>query len=124
MTDDRLRAVCEHEAAHAVTAAAVGVRVVEVCVQSRARGWTLHEGASHRAAAGVITAAGDVWQRRLSALPYSDLSCDDLATFEREHGLSALWQAEHSALHILTEHRRAVEALAIRLARERHVRFT
>ncbi|MGW2292287.1 hypothetical protein [Streptomyces phaeochromogenes] len=118
-----LRAVCEHEAAHAVVAAHHGVRVLEVRASAQGQGFTAHEGATDPRVSAAITAAGDAWQRHLSGLPYEDLACVDLAVFEREHGLAALWGAQHEARAILTRRRAAVEALADRLARDHVVRF-
>lgn len=121
MTTQLLRHLAEHEAAHAVVAAHYGIRVHEIRVQSRS-GYTLHEGGTAPQEA-AITAAGDTWQRSLSGLPYTDLACSDLATFERAHGLDQLWHAQRAARQILTARRDAVQRLAARLSRDRTIRF-
>ena len=118
-----LRLAAEHEAAHVVVAACSGATVHRVWVTTRGEGRTIHSGAETAAHNAVITAAGDVWNRRLGTVPYRDLACIDLKTFEREHGLSRLWLAGKMAQKILIEHRQLVLDLADRLAKERIVVF-
>ncbi|WP_236244517.1 M50 family metallopeptidase [Streptomyces sp. CC210A] len=120
---NRVRLVAEHEAAHAIAAAALGVHVDGITIDARGNGATLHHGAPDTHTAAVITAAGDVWNRHLGTVPYEDLACDDLARFEREHGLSRLWSANHEAQQILRQHRRLVLDLASRLVTARSIRF-
>lgn len=118
-----LRLVAEHEAAHVVVAAYSGVTVRAVSINPRGQGRTIHDGAESNAHAAVITAAGDVFNRHLGTIPYQDLACLDLETFEREHGLNRLWLANQMAKKILTEHRQLVLDLANRLVVERTIRF-
>lgn len=118
-----LRACAEHEAAHAVVSAHYGMRVHEIRVGANGSGQTLHEVRGSALQLAAITAAGDLWNREMSTAPYTDLSCSDLAVFEREHGLNALWRAQRHARHILTLRRPAVLALASRLMDERHITF-
>jgi hypothetical protein len=113
-----LRLVAEHEAAHAVVAAHFGSRLHRIVVRDT-DGYTLHSGPTEPTWQAAITAAGDAYNRKLSSVPYVDLGCDDLARFERVHGLGRLWHAERLALDVLTTRRAAVTALADRLERER-----
>ncbi|MBT2420579.1 M50 family metallopeptidase [Streptomyces sp. ISL-22] len=121
-----LRRAAEHEAAHAICAHVLGVRVRAVEVRSNGSGRTYYSreawGAPRQMA--PTTAAGDLWEREFSILPYIDEACSDLRDFERNHGLGALWQAERTARQILTRHRADVLRLADRLEREHFVRFT
>ncbi|MDX3581996.1 hypothetical protein [Streptomyces europaeiscabiei] len=118
-----LRLVAEHEAAHVVVAAALGVTVRRAVINTLGQGRTLHDGTDSTADAAAITAAGDVWNQRLGVVPYQDLACLDLQTFEREHGLGKLWQANRTAHRILSEERSLVLALAERLVGERDITF-
>lgn len=123
MTGSRWRNVAEHEAAHAVVAAHFGHSVHEIVVQTPSDGHTVYELAADPDQRAAITAAGDVYGKRLGSVPYVDLGCSDLARFERAHGLGRLWRAERTALDILTAHRAAVTTLADRIERERRVIF-
>jgi hypothetical protein len=120
---DALRAVCLHEAGHAVVARSYGYRVVEIRVQASGNGHTAWEGSSVRAHGAAVTAAGEEAQH-LFDRSYVDLSCGDLRTFEREHGgFGTLWRARREARERLTQHRAAVIALASRLAYERRIQL-
>lgn len=124
MSGNLLRACAEHEAAHAVVAAHFGAPVHEVTATARGDGSTIYDaGRVNRLQQAAITAGADLWNRELGTVPYQDLGCLDLATFEREHGLGPLWQAERVARQILTARRAAVLALADRLVVERTIRF-
>lgn len=123
MTAPTWRHVAEHEAAHAIVAAHFGLVVTRVVVRAPGDGYTEYEQTADPARRAAITAAGDVYGQRLGSVPYVDLACDDLAKFERFHGLTRLWQAQRIALDILTRKRAAVVALADRLERERTVSF-
>ncbi|MEV8307856.1 hypothetical protein AB0P36_10955 [Streptomyces flavidovirens] len=118
-----LRLVAEHEAAHAVVAATCGAHVHQVWVNARGEGRTIHSGTGSDRDAAAITAAGDVWNRHLGTVPYRDLACLDLKTFEREHGLRKLWHANQVARRILAAERQLVLDLADRLINEGAIVF-
>lgn len=118
-----LRAVAEHEAGHAVVAAHLGYRVTEIRIASGSGSTVWNAAASPSEDQAAVTAAGDLWCRELSTHPYVDLACDDLAAFERSHGLGRLWHAQRTARQILTARRDAVSALAERLMQERSITF-
>jgi hypothetical protein len=117
------RHVAEHEAAHAVVAAHFGLVVTRVVARAPGDGYTEYEQSADPAQRAAVTAAGDVYGKRLGSVPYVDLACDDLAKFERVHGLPRLWQAQRIAFDILTRRRAAVVALADRIERERAITF-
>ncbi|EMD29630.1 M50 family metallopeptidase [Amycolatopsis azurea] len=121
---DRIRACAEHEAGHAVVARALGYHVHTIHVGQDGSGYTAWDYSraphDHRAA---ITAAGDVAARTLGTTPYLDLACDDLARFEADHGLEALWSANRLAERLLTLHKTAVFRLASRLTEHRTLTF-
>jgi len=114
------RLFAEHEAAHAVVARHYGMTVTHIHLD-RNGGYTRYHGPSTGWQEAAITAAGDLFNREYSTVPYQDGSCKDLADFEREHGLDQLWQANRAARSILTQRRRAVLALADRLMDERTI---
>ncbi|MGW5215126.1 hypothetical protein ACWEQO_29040 [Streptomyces sp. NPDC004051] len=117
------RNIAEHEAAHAVVAAHFGLRVHEVVARTPGNGYTMHDVATDPMQQAAIIAAGDAYGRHRGSVSYVDLGCGDLATFERQHGLSRLWQAERLALDILDQHQAAVTRLADRIERERRITF-
>ncbi len=110
-----------HEAAHAVVARHFGLQVVEIRIGER-EGATLYSDNGTALQQATVTAAGEVGQKLVPG-EYRDLACADLAVFEREHGLSLLWQAQRDARSILTARRMAFMALAQRLDREQLIRF-
>ncbi|MFC4611157.1 hypothetical protein ACFO9E_25685 [Streptomyces maoxianensis] len=117
----QLRSTAEHESAHAVAARHFGVRVHEISINPRTMAGRTDCDRTSLQKTAVILAAGDVWCRHLSQLPYLDRACSDLRRFERDHGLSQLWHAEREARRILTLHQRAVLALSDRLMRETRI---
>lgn len=116
------RLLAEHEAAHAVVARHFGMTVHSIRI-GRVRGYTEWSGPSASWQEAAITAAGDLFNREHSSVPYQDLACDDLKVFEREHGLDQLWQANRAARSILVQRRRAILTLADRIMRERTIVF-
>lgn len=116
-----LRQVAVHEAAHAVVAAHFGGRVVAVEV-GRTRGATYHEGVTEQRHLAAVTAAGEVGQQ-MDGTPFVDLSCGDLAAFERAHGFELLARAQRDAREVLEARRDAWLTLAVRLERERVVEY-
>lgn len=110
-----------HEAAHCVVAAHFGslVEAVEVGPTS---GRTVHHGVADQRHQAAITAAGEVGQT-LDPSPFVDLSCSDLAEFERAHGFEVLARAQRDALAVLQRERRLWLELAARLERERVIEF-
>jgi len=68
--------VCEHEAAHAVTAQALGVRVVDISITEDGSGETTHEKASSEDSA-VIAVAAQIWVEEFRAVefPGGDSGC-------------------------------------------------
>lgn len=116
-----LRQLAVHEAGHAIVVAHFGGRVRSVEVR-RGGGATYHEGVTDRRHQAAVTAAGEVAQT-LDGSPFVDLSCSDLAVFERDHGFEVLAQAQRDALAVLQRHRSAWLSLAARLEREREITF-
>lgn len=116
------RLLAEHEAAHAVVAAHYGQAVQWIRV-GRDDGMTHYRGTSTPRERAAITAAGDLWNREYGTVPYVDYGCGDLADFQREHGLRALWQANRDARAALNEHLHLVTDLADTLMRQRILRF-
>ena len=110
----RLPAAAEHEAAHAVTATALGVAVYWTTARQNGTGRTSCEAASPRLSA-IIAAAGDLWDRDFSVHPYIDGSCSDLRTAVDNVGTAGIWQARRIARDILTRHKSDVLALARRI---------
>ncbi|SDN81409.1 hypothetical protein [Streptomyces wuyuanensis] len=119
-----LRSTAEHEAAHAVVARHYRVPVHEVWVDPRTLAGRTECAKTSLQQTAVILAAGDLWCRELSALPYEDRACSDLRRFERDHGFQQLWHVEREARRILTQHREAVLGFAARLVREQHIVLT
>jgi hypothetical protein len=122
MGRDRVRVACQHEAAHAVTAWALGVPVVRLAVYPDGSGETIR----HRttpAAAAAISAAGDTWDREMGTEPYVDSACRDLARQVQLVGVSGIWAARRTCRQILAAHRREVLDLAGQLHRERELTF-
>lgn len=117
-----LRLLAEHEAAHAVVARHFGFTVFSVRVHGD-RGYTEWTGAAQPWQSAAITAAGDLFNREQGTVPYRDYACSDLQTFEREHGLDKLWDANRAARSILIQRRRAILTLADRIMRERFITF-
>ncbi|WP_180685320.1 hypothetical protein [Streptomyces gossypiisoli] len=123
MNADQLRACAEHEAAHAVVSLHHRITVYEIGIRANGSGYTTHAPTSVRSVQAAITAAGDLWQQEYGTVPYTDLSCHDLLTMEREHGLGALWAAQRDARRVLIQRRRSVLDLADRLMKERSIRL-
>lgn len=116
------RLLAEHEAAHAVVARHYGMTVHNIRI-GRVSGYTEWSGPSVGWQEAAITAAGDLFNREQGSVPYRDYGCGDLKRFEREHGLSQLWDANRAARSILIQRRRAVLTLADRIMRERYITF-
>ncbi|MFI0482227.1 hypothetical protein [Actinomadura sp. 9N215] len=126
--DLTLRNTCEHEAAHAVVARALGVKVAEVTVSEDGHsGSTVFEQAPPVASA-VIAAAAEVWITEFRALvfPFNERGfSEDRKSLVRHTGGSD-WAARRACRHardILDGSRAEVLALADELARTRRVVF-
>ncbi|MEW2421264.1 hypothetical protein AB0911_12040 [Streptomyces nigra] len=119
----------EHEAAHAVVARALGVRVVEISMAEDCRSATTTYEQASRESTAIIAAAASEWIHgfRALAFPNGDESgCrDDMRKLARSTGADAyaMDQACRRARLILGERRDEVLALAQQLARSRQVTF-
>ncbi|MFG2330175.1 hypothetical protein ACGFMM_11175 [Streptomyces sp. NPDC048604] len=119
----RSRILAEHEAAHAVVARHFGLPVVEI-VLGRSSGHTLVDfGPAELWQRAVVTAAGDLFNKEQGTVPYEDYGCGDLRDFERDHGLSQLWDAQRAARSVLKQRREAVVRLADQLMRTPLLRY-
>jgi len=120
-----LQKTAEHEAAHAVVARGLGVRVVEVVVSEDGRdGHTVYEQASREATA-AIAAAADVWINEFRAVVFPNgeqSGCrDDVRVLVRNTaGDHEVHDARRRARLILAERRDEVLELAQQLARTRN----
>ncbi|WP_326583331.1 hypothetical protein OG889_32780 [Streptomyces sp. NBC_00481] len=117
----------EHEAAHAVAARALGVRVFEVTIAEDGSGLTEHAKTTREANA-VIAIAPQVWlgEFRAMVFPAGGRGCgDDTRKLARSTGADAynVGQARRRARLILGERRGEVLALAEQLARVGHIQF-
>jgi hypothetical protein len=93
-----------HEAAHAVTAWALGVHVAAVEIFDNGSGMTTRKRTLPEVDA-VISAAGDEWDRHLSPFPYEYSSCRDLNYQVERVGIHGVWAARREARLILTRRR-------------------
>ena len=118
-----LRAVCEHEAAHAVAGLELGAGLAHIVVYPDGSGETVTRYGLPAAQSAIIAAAGDLWDREYSTFEYVDGSCFDLQHQVARVGVHGIWAARRSAREILTERRRDVLDLAVRLHRERRIVF-
>lgn len=123
-----LQRTAEHEAAHAVVARALGVRVAEVSVSEDGRdGATRYEQASRENTA-AIAAAADVWITEFRGLVFPngdrDGCRDDVRKLVRNtSGDHEVADARRRARLLLAERRDEVLALACQLARVGHIQF-
>lgn len=124
-----LRRTAEHEAAHAVTARALGLRVAEVSVSADGRsGLTKHESTSPAATAIVAVAAG-LWtdEFRGMVFPRGDAAgCrEDMRVLVRNTG-GDTWKMQNACRHartILAESRDEIFAMADLLVSKRRLSF-
>ena len=119
---DPIRVAAEHEAAHGIVSAALGVTVARLVIYSNGSGECHRATCAHRTAA-VISAAGDLWDSEFSVYPYRDSSCRDLQRQLQFVGVEGIWAARRDARKILTDRRQAVLKLGARLYRERELVF-
>jgi hypothetical protein len=124
-----LQRTAEHEAAHAVVARALGLRLLDVSVSADGRsGETRYESAPESANA-IIAVAAEVWISEVGGLVFprgdADGCREDVRVLVRSTGGDAwaMREARRRARLILAESRDEVLALAEQLARTRHVTF-
>jgi hypothetical protein len=122
MDRDRVLVACEHEAAHAVCAAHLGVPVARVAVYANGSGECIR-GFTTPDLSAIISCGGDLWDREFSAYEYRDGACADLARQVQFVGVQGIWRARREARQILAAHRAQVLDLGGRLYREREIVF-
>jgi hypothetical protein len=119
------QATAEHEAAHATVATALGLTVLEVRA-GVGRGHTLYLERPNEVRTAAAIWAGDLWCKEFGSVPYEVIergACADLARLERDFDPDRFWRGHRLAREILSQHRRAVVALAGRLVAEGDVTF-
>lgn len=106
------QSILEHEAAHAVTAWALGMRVESITVHDRG-GRTIVVGPPQQLA--VCAQAGDLWDREHGTSPYTFDACTDLRQSVQWVGVAGIWSARRQARALLNTRQRDVLDLAERL---------
>jgi hypothetical protein len=122
MPRNGLLVAAEHEAAHGVCAASLGVPVVRLAVFANGGGECIR-GFTTPELSAAISCAGDLWDREFSTEEYRDGSCADLSRQLQMVGVHGIWRARREAREILTARRTQVLDLGARLYRQRQLVF-
>jgi hypothetical protein len=122
MARDPIRVAAEHECAHGVVAASLGVQVARLVIYPNGSGECIRAFTTPELSA-VISAAGDLWDAEFSDQPYRDGACADLRRQVELVGPQGIWAARRRARQILAEHRNAVITLGGRLHKEWEIVF-
>jgi hypothetical protein len=123
MARDPIRAVCQHESAHAICALELGAGVDRIVVRSDGTGGILTRYGLPDAQAAIYSAAGDLWDREFSEYDYVDGACFDLQYQLGRVGTHGIWAARRGARQILAARRRDVLDLAGQLRQHRELTF-